>query len=850
MDSNGTRFHLIHLKHDWESWWSVRHGVTLGELFDPANAFPAAEIEWNRGEENLRLARQALQFQGAATQPDTNLANRRGAGRDRYGHWYWIDEAQTGIYFLAQGEYVPVTFWSSTAADACDAAAVVDKSRFRSRAPAAPIPVSLSGLAVTAGHYLVVGVVGQGLLIFDLHRGGPPVLLLWTLPAGEVFAPWDLAATPGGGVLVLDRDNGRYWRLNRHFQLTTTVPGEDEPPETIFQPKDLLPDAEPRRVCLAAPHVGYVLAGDDEHDPPAAPISIESGPNDSVLVLNAPDAGAAAVYEYVNEALRAVYPLTYSVTDEDGSTEARDLRAHDFAYLHHTPENRSGILLQEVEDAEPDEELHLLFVARRDGNQVIAYKLIPAAMGIADLPDYLPLRRWKEKGLVAAGSQVYYDFERRWIPLAVFVDCVYATSAVIESPADFARRYRPGAPLSRYSLANGIPGQPFDSNIPGCTWHRLLLDAEVPPGTQILIKARAADDPDTLTIAPWLDQPRPYQRSDGAELPYFDPYHGRRDDPALTERAGTWEILLQNVKGRYVQVQLTLLGSGRATPEIRSLRLWYPRFSYRDHYLPAIYGEDPVSAGLTERLLANFEGFYTTLEDRIVELPSLLDPRTAPTEALDWLADWLGVVLHPLWEEERRRFFIRFAHRLYQIRGTLPGIIIALRIFLDEKVDDSLFDPECLLRSNIRIVEHFLTREVAPSVFGDPTGDAPTAAAVAAAAHRFSVLLPYRLQTSASTAGNAVTGEALRMAERIIELEKPAHTWFEIKEYWNMFRVGEARLGLDTQIGHSTFFQPLVLGDVILPYATLGCPYPLDIQDRFVMGRNSVQLGTYKERSS
>ena len=271
------------------------------------------------------------------------------------------------------------------------------------------------------------------------------------------------------------------------------------------------------------------------------------------------------------------------------------------------------------------------------------------------------------------------------------------------------------SPLSRYSLANGIPGQPFDSNITGCVWHRLLLDAEIPAGTQILIKARAADDPDILTITPWLDQPRPYQRSDGAELPYFDPYHGRRDDPTLTERAGTWEILFQNVNGRYVQLQLTLLGTGRATPEIRSLRLWYPRFSYRDHYLPAIYGEEPVSAGLTERLLANFEGFYTTLEDRIVQLPSLLDPRTAPTEALDWLADWLGVVLHPLWEEERRRFFIRFAHRLYQIRGTLPGIIIALRIFLDEKVDDSLFDPECLLRSNIRIVEHFLTRDVAGS---------------------------------------------------------------------------------------------------------------------------------------
>ncbi len=147
MDSNGTKFHLVHLKSDWESWWSVRSGVTLGELFDPANDFPAAEIEWNRREENLRLARQALQFQGSATQPDTDLANRRGAGRDRYGHWYWIDETRTGIYFLAQGEHTPVTFWTSAAADPCDPAAAPGKSRFHSRTPAAPA----SGVAGT-GH--------------------------------------------------------------------------------------------------------------------------------------------------------------------------------------------------------------------------------------------------------------------------------------------------------------------------------------------------------------------------------------------------------------------------------------------------------------------------------------------------------------------------------------------------------------------------------------------------------------------------------------------------------------------------------------------------------------------------
>lgn len=837
MDSNGTKFHLVHELADWARWWSVRHGVSLGEMFADAAAFPEAEVEWNRGEDNLRLARQIIQFQSSASQPDTDLANRRGSGRDRYGHWYWIDEDQTGIYFLAQGEHVPVTFWSSVAADPCDPADAPDKSEFHSQEPAMPEPLTLSGLAVTAGHYLVAGVLGQGLLIFDLHRGGPPTLLLWTMPAGQSFTPWDLAATPDGGVLVLDRANGRYWRLNRHFQLTTTIPDDDAPPpETIFQPKDQPPDAEPRRVCPAVPHVGYPLVGGGGNNPPLASISIESGPNNSVLILNAPDAGASAVYEYVNESLRAVYPLTYSVSDEDGSTEQRDLRAHDFTYLEHTADNPSGILLQAVEQAEPDERLYLLFVARRDGNQVIAYLLEPETMDIDAQPDYLPLRRWQEKALVAAGGLVYYDFEQRWIPLGVFLDCAYATSAVIESPVDFERRYRPGDPANRFALLNGIPGQPFDSNIIDCVWHRLLLDAEIPAGTQILIQARASDDPDTLAVSPWLEQPRPYQRGDGAELPYFDPYHNRRDDLTLGERAGTWEILFQNIVGRYLQVQLTLLGTGRATPEIRSLRLWYPRFSYRDHYLPAIYSEDPASAGLTERLLANFEGFYTRLEDSIVQVSSLLDPRIAPPETLEWLADWLGVVLHPLWEEERRRFFIRFAHRLYQIRGTVPGIIIALRIFLDEKLDDSLFDPDCLERSNIRIIEHFLTRDFAGNIFGDPEGETPTAVSVAEAAHRFTVLLPYQLATN-----QAVTGEALRMAERIIELEKPAHTWFDIKEYWNMFRVGEARLGLDTQIGHSTFFQPLVLGDAILPHATLGCPYPLDIQDRFVLGRNQVQ---------
>jgi phage tail-like protein len=242
-----------------------------------------------------------------------------------------------------------------------------------------------------------------------------------------------------------------------------------------------------------------------------------------------------------------------------------------------------------------------------------------------------------------------------------------------------------------------LPGQMLDSAIVGCTWHRLLLDADIPMGTSIGVRVRAADDPSLLPYTLWQEQPALYRRSDGAELPYYDPYAQQRayatrlPDPALGPLAGTWELLFQNIQGRYLQLELTLEGTGRSTPEIRALRAWYPRFSYLEHYLPAIYREDPVNALFLERWLANVEGFYTHLEDQIEQFALMLDPRTAPADALEWLACWFGLVLDPLWSEERRRFMIHHLHWLYTWRGTIWGLELALRVYLDCTLTDNLF---------------------------------------------------------------------------------------------------------------------------------------------------------------
>ena len=72
-------------------------------------------------------------------------------------------------------------------------------------------------------------------------------------------------------------------------------------------------------------------------------------------------------------------------------------------------------------------------------------------------------------------------------------------------------------------------------------------------------------------------------------------------------------------------------------------------------YLPAVYREDAQSASFIERFLANFEGFYTAIEDLIAAVQVLFDVRSAPPEALAWLAAWFGTLqeLISRWEDYR-----------------------------------------------------------------------------------------------------------------------------------------------------------------------------------------------------
>ncbi|HYJ03867.1 MAG TPA: phage tail protein [Chthoniobacterales bacterium] len=928
MDANQTRLHLLLGQADWAR--CLLSGNGSKEIFSGNSP-----VAWAKERQELTLRPKPFYFPSAARNDVPEQSDRRGAAADIHSNWYWIAQSGAEIRIHSSGEQRATHFWS--AADAAGAPPPKSEIFQPVTPPAPPCPCAFSGLAITEDSYLVAGAVKpKGLLVFDLLSGGAPRTICW--PEEIDFEPFDIVPRRGGGVWILDRKNKRFWGLDRGLRVITR--DQATSPLTGAEDEIFLPASETHH---ARPARSFPRGVELESGSPVEavdPVAIEALPDGSILILD-----ALAALPTRSRVLR----YRFGKAVEKASLE---FPAYDFAFAGEK-----------------------LFIASAEGNQVFAFKLedLAGPLVLTRSDEFFPLRRFGGKALVAAGDQVYYDFGERWLPVTVQAHPRHAEEATIETRA-------------------------FDGREPQCVWHRLMLDACLPAGTDVEILSRAADRESELAITPWEPEPRLHRRGDGSELP-FAPVPASRD-------RGTYELLLQKARGRYLQLRLRLVGDGRVTPHLTALRVYYPRFSYLERYLPAVYREDSASAFFLDRFLANIEGTNTAIEDRIAAAQILFDVRSAPPDALEWLASWFGVALDPAWDETRRRLFIAHAMEFFQWRGTVRGLKMALRLALEEHVDDHIFDPPgsaCRCGERYRIVEKFLTRGIAAVEVGDPSeatagpalvsagetwspkhgaaalharsktatgaesfslqpyGDAdaeaarvafarrelgflpsdpteeiaawkaarqnpeallpedePSAPEVAsswrafqassetqpfgqqrslwqqflirryvslaalnqahgthwkdfglaaypgvlpatttrlidwiefethvlptlAAAHRFTVLLPVRPGTN-----DAVRRRELALASRIVELEKPAHTAFDVKFFWANFRVGEARIGTDTVLGRGGRDPALqsretILGQSFLSESLLTSGPPPSLPGRIVMGRDPLR---------
>ncbi len=146
------------------------------------------------------------------------------------------------------------------------------------------------------------------------------------------------------------------------------------------------------------------------------------------------------------------------------------------------------------------------------------------------------------------------------------------------------------------------------------------------------------------------------------------------------------------------------------------------------HYLPGIY-----QTNFMKRFLALFESILIPIEWTVDNFDLFLDPGTAPSAFLPWLANWYTIVFNPSWNEVQRRAFLKDAHLIYARRGTRWALSRVLEIYTGKK-------PE--------IIE-----------FAD--GQEP---------HTFTVQIPLK--------ASQIDQE---LVERLIDVNKPAHTTYSLE---------------------------------------------------------------------
>lgn len=618
----------------------------------------------------------------------------------------------------------------------------------------------------------------DGQVLAALFRGASGSTPLWTQPANQpaltalgVSGYHLLAAGLQGrqGLLVFDLAAGQVQPVLQPWPIRV-IDLAAAPDGTLW----LLGRAEGRWCCLGVPQT-LAVTDDTSCAPPtwvwlenAEPVAVEALPDGTLLVLE-PD----GVLAYRDGQRIARLPLTWpdgvgtggggAATGGDGATQ-RPLEAADFLFV---PDR--GAPAGSVRG--------LLYVVPSGGCQAYCLEFASGSRGVAMrwLLRFVPLPDGLTARLVAVGSEAYaHAGGGDWHQLAGQAP-FYQRIATITYPA-------------------------LDGKDPTCTWDRIFLDAAIPSGTGLTIETAVSGEEQPAGRLDWVTQPAPCLRPDGAEQPGWAPFSAAEQSAGNT---GTWETFLQHARGRYLHIRLTLAGTGRRSPLIRAIRAAYPRTSVLVEGLPAVYQDDATAADLLDRYLANPTGTLVDLARRVTDVRVYMDPYTVPAEYLDWLATWLGVIFQASWDARRRRLFLAYAMQLFAYRGTVPGMVWALRLALEPRPDPSIFtldvsaytgEPgeECAAPPLFRIVEPF----------GSERGI-------------FRVLL--------FTEQGADERSLLQTVRPVIDANRPAHTAYSIHIVHGM-QVGDAWVGVNTVLEGQGAPLPILLARTLLGHGTLAGP--------------------------
>lgn len=299
-----------------------------------------------------------------------------------------------------------------------------------------------------------------------------------------------------------------------------------------------------------------------------------------------------------------------------------------------------------------------------DGLDRLATLAVTAAGAVADALVYPAVRDSDDPRVLPVGDRYplrRHDGAAWWVP---------SDGGPVYGTASGGRTLRALSLPLRASVGRAVARSPLDSGRIDTCWHRLYVEAVVPPGCGARIELAASDqfvppddaaswhphdvgavprgvigdrattaagdegvvvgrDGGTLTLqiagqllpasAPITEvslarPPRATWIPAASELANHPGGLGCAPSP---DRAGLFTTLIARTRcrstrlvGRYLHARVTLFGTGRATPELGELRAYGPRFSYVREYLPELYHEDAQIDGSDERGSATGADFF------------------------------------------------------------------------------------------------------------------------------------------------------------------------------------------------------------------------------------------------
>lgn len=160
-------------------------------------------------------------------------------------------------------------------------------------------------------------------------------------------------------------------------------------------------------------------------------------------------------------------------------------------------------------------------------------------------------------------------------------------------------------------------------------------------------------------------------------------YAAEKEEDAASEEAekgrfqNPEDVLLYGVEGRYLRLRFVLRAG--ADVRISRVKISFPWQTWLS-YLPEIYREQAETDSFFARYLHIFQTIYDDMTEQIARTAERLSPYTGEIAALEELSDWFGLEKRELWNEQQRRYLIRHAVRLSEIRGT--GAYLKELIFL------------------------------------------------------------------------------------------------------------------------------------------------------------------------